>query len=202
MSVTKGSFAYTERDDVSREADLSDSPIFLYTHVTREVFQVGPDATLKEVAEARGLSGDDKALHVCHSANKDFSIIALGGFVPPDVAKSIRDERRQSVIAQFEQRLEKSFIRKGTDGREHIPAVSETVLLFSHSYSYAKVEDTIHVFPHDHHHAIKSGTCRTADGRTGQDASLRNNWFRTQASDRAEDLKRQETILNDHGIRT
>lgn len=202
MSATKGSFAYTERDDVSREAELSDSPIFLYTHVTREFVLVDPTATLKEVAEVRGLSGADKALHLCRSANKDFSIIALGGFVPPDVANSIREARRQAVIGQFEHRLEKSFIRKGADGREHIPATPETVLFFSHIYSYAKVGDAIHVFPHDHHHAIKSGTCRTADGRTGQDASLRNNWFRTQATDRAEDLKRQETILNDNGIRT
>jgi hypothetical protein len=203
MSVTKGSFEYATRDDVSREGELSGFPVYLYTPETRRFVSLDdPLATLNRVTKALGLSGEDKGLHICATANKDFSIIALGGFVPPHVADLIRDQRRQLVQEWAEKRLEKSFIRKGADGREHIPASPEVVLMFAHSFSCVKADDTIRVVPHDHYHVIKSGTCRTADGRTGQDACLRNNWFRTQAADRAEDLKRQETILNDNGIRT
>jgi hypothetical protein len=198
MSVIKSTFGYPLREDVEREAEIIGEPIRVFTAESKTFEPLPPDTKLIPAVLDMGIERDDKALHLCWSASKDFSLFAAGVGVAQEIADAARQKWLNAVFASLEDHAALCNVRRGADGKYRIPAVPEAIVGFVHGYSVADGK----VFPSLHVHALQTAMCVTADGHRGQNASLLENYYRTQTADRAFIRKVEQDILTSLGVRT
>jgi hypothetical protein len=201
MSVTKATARYGYAPDMNREGELTGEPVGVYTAQTKRFEPTG--LTFAEALAAHGIQRDDRVTHLCSTLDKPASLLCAGVFFPPDKAMELRQVAREKVHELLEICAANGEIRKGADGKVRLDAVPVAIVTVVHDRTYTERKDgTVEDLPHWHVHAFKATTCVTEDGRTGQDASLRDNYYRTQTARAAELSKAVQDAAVAMGVET